>query len=201
MNHSLSTNSQNNYKPLNFKFMKIIKKILLAILSIVILALIVALFLPNEYHVERDVTINKPKDSIFNYVKYLKNQDNFSVWAKLDPAMKKTFTGTDGTVGAISAWDSTNKNVGKGEQEIKKIVPGERLEFELRFKVPFESTDMAYMTTEAITPTQTKVKWGFDGRSPYPMNLMLAFMNMDQMLGEQLETGLQNLKIIQEGPQ
>ncbi|KFF09886.1 SRPBCC family protein [Flavobacterium hydatis] len=181
--------------------MKIIKKILLAILSIVILALIVALFLPNEYHVERDVTINKPKDSIFNYVKYLKNQDNFSVWAKLDPAMKKTFTGTDGTVGAISAWDSTNKNVGKGEQEIKKIVPGERLEFELRFKVPFESTDMAYMTTEAITPTQTKVKWGFDGRSPYPMNLMLAFMNMDQMLGEQLETGLQNLKIIQEGPQ
>ncbi|MBF7093474.1 SRPBCC family protein [Flavobacterium sp. ALJ2] len=181
--------------------MNVIKKIILAILSIVILALIVALFLPNEYHVEREISINKPKDSVFNYVKYLKNQDNFSVWAKLDPAMKKTFTGTDGTVGAIASWDSTDKNVGKGEQEIKKIVPGERLEFELRFKVPFESTDMAYMTTEAISPTQTKVKWGFDGRSPYPMNLMLAFMNMDQMLGEQLETGLQNLKVIQEGKQ
>ncbi|WP_229335654.1 SRPBCC family protein [Flavobacterium sp. ALJ2] len=196
-----NSKNQNNYKPLNYKTMNVIKKIILAILSIVILALIVALFLPNEYHVEREISINKPKDSVFNYVKYLKNQDNFSVWAKLDPAMKKTFTGTDGTVGAIASWDSTDKNVGKGEQEIKKIVPGERLEFELRFKVPFESTDMAYMTTEAISPTQTKVKWGFDGRSPYPMNLMLAFMNMDQMLGEQLETGLQNLKVIQEGKQ
>jgi hypothetical protein len=196
-----SSKNQNNYKPLNFNFMKVIKRILLAILSIVILGLVVALFLPNEYHVEREVTINKPKDSVFNYVKYLKNQDNYSVWNKLDPVMKKTFTGTDGTVGAIAGWESKDKNVGKGEQEIKKIIPGERLEFELRFKIPFESTDMAYMATEAISPTQTKVKWGFDGQSPYPMNLMLAFMNMDEMLGEQLETGLQNLKIIQEGKQ
>lgn len=199
MKHSLK--NQNNYKPLNYKTMNVIKKIILGLLSIVMLGLIVALFLPNEYHVEREVTINKPKDTVFNYVKYLKNQNKFSTWARLDPAMKKTFTGTDGTVGATSAWDSTNKNVGKGEQEIIKIVPGERLEYELRFKKPMESTASAYMSTEEVTPTQTKVKWGFDGSSPYPMNLMLAFMDMDQMLGEQLETGLQNLKVIQEGPQ
>lgn len=199
MKHSLK--NQNNYKPLNYKTMNVIKKIILGILSIVMLGLIVALFLPNEYHVEREVNINKPKDSVFNYIKYLKNQHNFSVWSRLDPAMRKTFSGTDGTVGAIAGWDSNDKNVGKGEQEIKKIVPGERLEYELRFEAPMQSTDTAYMTTEEITPTQTKVKWGFDGRSPYPMNLMLAFMNIDQMLGEQLETGLQNLKIIQEGPQ
>jgi hypothetical protein len=181
--------------------MKIIKKIIIALLALVIIALIVALVVPKEYHVEREITINKPKDSVFNYVKYLKNQDNFSVWAKMDPTMKKTFSGTDGTVGAIAGWDSTDKNVGKGEQEIKNIIPGERLEFELRFKVPFESTDTAYMTTEAISPTQTKVEWGFDGKSPYPMNLMLAFMNMDEMLGKDLETGLKNLKAIQEAKQ
>ncbi|MCV9927812.1 SRPBCC family protein [Flavobacterium sp. LS1R49] len=181
--------------------MNVIKKIILGLLSIIILALIFALFLPNEYHVEREVTIDKPNDSVFNYVKYLKNQNKFSVWAKIDPDMKTTFKGTDGTVGATFGWESKNKKVGVGEQEITKIVPGERLEFELRFKVPFESTDAAYMTTEAVSPTQTKVKWGFDGQSPYPMNLMLAFMNMDQMLGEQLETGLQNLKVIQEGAQ
>ncbi|MCD0476587.1 SRPBCC family protein [Flavobacterium sp. EDS] len=196
-----NSKNQNNYKPLNYKTMNVIKKIILGLLSIVMLGLIVALFLPNEFHVEREVTINKPKDSVFNYIKYLKNQNNFSVWARLDPAMKKTFSGTDGTVGAVFGWNSNDKNVGKGEQEIKKIIPGERLEYELRFEAPMESTDRAYMTTEEVTPAQTKVKWGFDGRSPYPMNLMLAFMNIDQILGEQLETGLQNLKVIQEGPQ
>lgn len=197
MKHSL----KNNYKPLNYTTMNVIKKIILGLLSIVILALIVALFLPKEYHVEREVTIKKPIDSVFNYVKYLKNQNNFSVWARLDPAMKKTFSGTDGTVGAISGWDSTNKNVGKGEQEIKIIIPNERIEYELRFKTPMESTAKAYITTEEITPTQTQVKWAFDGSSPYPMNLMMVFMNIDQMLGEQLETGLQNLKIILEEQQ
>ncbi|WP_348811107.1 SRPBCC family protein [Flavobacterium maritimum] len=178
--------------------MNIIKKIIFGLLGIIALALIVALFLPKEYAVEREISINKPKDSIFNYVKFLKNQDNFSVWSQMDPNMKKTFSGTDGTVGAISAWESQDKNVGVGEQEIKKIIEGERIDFELRFKVPFESTDMAYMTTEAVSPNKTTVKWGFNGKSPYPMNLMLVFMNMDEMLGKDLEKGLYNLKVVME---
>lgn len=178
--------------------MNIIKKIILGLLGIIALALLIALFLPKEYTVEREITINQPKDSVFNYVKYLKNQDNFSVWSTKDPAMKKTFTGVDGTVGAIAGWDSKDKNVGVGEQEIKKIVEGERIDFELRFKVPFESTDNAYMATEAISPNQTKVKWGFDGKMPYPMNLMLPIMNMEEMLGKDLQDGLNNLKVVLE---
>lgn len=178
--------------------MKIIKRILFAILGIIALALIAAFFMPKEYAVEREITINQPKDSVFNYVKLLKNQDNFSVWSQIDPKMKKTFTGIDGTVGAISAWESDNENVGIGEQEIKKITDGERIDFELRFKVPFESVATAYMTTEANAATETKVKWGFNGQMPYPMNLMLPFMGMDEMLGKDLQTGLDNLKGILE---
>ena len=178
--------------------MNIIKKFILVILGIIALALLIALFLPKEYAVEREIIINQPKDSVFNYVKYLKNQDNFSVWSSKDPAMKKIFTGSDGTVGAIAGWDSKDENVGVGEQEIKKIVEGERIDFELRFKVPFESTDNAYMITEVISANQTKVKWGFDGKMPYPMNLMLPIMNMEEMLGKDLQDGLNNLKAVLE---
>src|SRR5690348_10023775 len=98
--------------------MKIVKKILLGIVAIIVLLLIIAIFLKKEYTVERSITINKPKQQIFDYVKLLKNQDNFSAWAKLDPNMKKEYHGTDGTVGFVSAWDSDKKDVGKGEQEI-----------------------------------------------------------------------------------
>ncbi|SDY06992.1 SRPBCC family protein [Flavobacterium degerlachei] len=178
--------------------MKIIKAILFSILGIIALALILALFMPKEYSVEREVIINQPKDSVFNYVKHLKNQDNFSVWAKTDPNMKKTFTGVDGTVGAISAWESTDENVGVGEQEIIKITEGDRIDFELRFKSPFESTADAYMSTEAISATETTVKWGFNGVMDYPMNLMLPFLQMDKVIGNDLQTGLDNLKMILE---
>lgn len=174
--------------------MKTLKTILIGLLSLIVLLLIIALFVKKDYGVVREITINKSNQEVFDYIKLLKNQDNFSRWATMDPNMKKSYTGTDGTVGFISAWESTNDEVGVGEQEIMKIVEGERIDFELRFIKPFESKDAAYMTTSAINDSTTLVKWGFNGHMDYPMNLMLLTMDFDKMLGGDFETGLSNLK-------
>lgn len=174
--------------------MKILKTILFVILGIVAVCLIAALFIKKDYAVEKEVIINQPKAVVFDYIKMLKNQDNFSVWAKMDPAMKKEYKGTDGTVGFVSAWDSENGNVGQGEQEIKNIVAGERVDYNLHFIKPFESSSDAYMVTESVDSTHTKVKWGFVGRMAYPTNLMLALMDMNEAVGKDFATGLTNLK-------
>lgn len=174
--------------------MKILKKVLIAVAIIIAIPFIVTLFTKKDYSVERDISINKPKQEVFDYVKYLKNQDNFSRWATMDPNMKKTFSGTDGTVGFVSAWESDNPDVGKGEQEIIKIAEGERIDFELRFLEPFQSTAPAYMTTESISENQTTVRWGFSGHMNYPMNIMLLFMDFEKMIGDDFDAGLKNLK-------
>ena len=101
--------------------MKMLMKILIASAILIAIPLIVALFVKKDYAVEREITINKPKQEVFDYVKLLKNQDNYSIWATMDPNMKKTYRGTDGTVGFVSAWESKVDSVGVGEQEIKKI--------------------------------------------------------------------------------
>lgn len=178
--------------------MKILKGLLLTVVGIVVLALIVALFVKKDYAVERKVTINRSESEVFDFIKHIKNQDQYSVWNSIDPAMKKTYTGTDGTVGFISAWESTNKNVGKGEQEITNIKEGDRIEMKLRFKEPFEAEDNAYMETEGMGANQTNVKWGFKGRMAYPMNIMLLFMDMENMLGKDLQGGLEQLKVVLE---
>ena len=153
------------------------------------------MFVKKEYVVEREVTINKPKEQVFDYVKYLKNQDNYSKWVRMDPNMKKDFRGTDGTVGFVYAWDG-NKDAGKGEQEIKNITQGERVDVEVRFEKPFEGIATAPIITEALTENQTKVKWGMKGKSTYPMNFVNLFM--DNMLGKDIETSLITLKGILE---
>lgn len=178
--------------------MKIIKKILIGILALLVIFLILGVFVKKEYTVEREITINKPKQEVFDYIKSLKNQNEFSKWAQMDMNMKKDYKGTDGTVGFISSWDSENKNVGKGEQEITKIDEGKRVDFDLHFIKPMEANATAYMTTDQAAENQTLVKWGFHGSMNYPMNALLLFMNMDKMLGPDLETGLTNLKNIQE---
>lgn len=174
--------------------MKALKYVIGFIAGIIVLILIVAAVSPKDYAVEREVIINKPVTEVFNYIKYLKNQDNYSVWASMDPNMKKTFTGTDGTVGFVSAWESEDDEVGKGEQEIMKIDNGSRIDFELRFIEPFEATDNAYMITQEVAPTITRVTWGFYGSMDYPMNIMLLFMDMEGILGADLQKGLENLK-------
>lgn len=178
--------------------MGILKKIGIGLLVIIALLLIVGLFIDGEYAVNREVTINKSKQEVFDYLKLLKNQDNFSVWAQMDPDMKKEFRGEDGTIGFVSAWDSENRNVGKGEQKIIGITEGVRIDYELHFIEPFESTDYAYLSTEAVNDSVTTVTWAFNGKMKYPMNLMMLTMDMEGMLAPDLEKGLKSLKEILE---
>lgn len=174
--------------------MKLLKKIILVIVAIILIFLVIALFVDRNYSVERNVIINKPIAEVFDYVRFLKNQDNFSKWAMMDPEMQKWYRGTDGQPGFVSAWKSEKKNVGAGEQEILRIEEDKRIDYELRFLEPFVSTQQAYITTTAIDSMQTRVAWGFNGHMAYPSNLMLLFMDFEEIVGDDFQTGLDKLK-------
>ena len=176
--------------------MTIVITILLVLAGIVALFLMLGLFIKKEYTIRREIIINKPKNEVFGYIRFLKNQEHFSKWVMTDPNMKKDMKGTDGTVGFTYAWDSENKQAGKGEQEIVKIVDGELLDVEVRFERPFKSTAKTPIKTIAVSENQTKVIWGMEGNSKYPMNVMNPFM--DGLLGKDLEISLNTLKSILE---
>ena len=111
-----------------------------------------------------------------------------------DPNMNKTFTGDDGMPGFIYAWDSEMKQAGKGEQEILSIVPNQELRYQVRFIKPFASITSCCITTNTLTENETKVTWSFAGKMPYPMNIALLFMNMENMLGNDMDVSLNKLK-------
>lgn len=180
------------------KLKKGTKFLLLGVWIVIAIPMIAAFFMEKEFSLEHEVVIGKPKQEVFDYIKNLKNEDNYNTWLMMDPTMKKEYKGTDGTVGFVYAWDSTNDNVGQGEQEITKLVDGERMDFELRFKRPFESTEHGYMTTEAITDNQTKVKSVFHGHMCYPMNLIGSWCK--DMTSTEMQKGLNNLKTVLETP-
>ncbi len=174
--------------------MNLYLSILSGIVGLIILLLIIAAFAKKNYGVTSEITIQIPVQVVFDYLKLLKNQDNFSKWALMDPNMTKEYRGTDGTVGFVSAWESKNKNVGKGEQEIRNIKEGQQIDFEIRFIKPFAGIAQAYLSTDSLSNQVTLVKWGFTSKMAYPMNLMLLVMKMEKMIENDLQTGLQNLK-------
>ncbi len=70
--------------------------------------------------------------------------------------------GVDGTVGAVSAW-SGNREVGVGEEEIKKISQNERIDFELRFDLTNNTEPYHYEKCDLCIMIDDK-KILFDGQ-------------------------------------
>ena len=158
-----------------------------------VIVLLLTLIAPKSYDVFRKVEITKPKKEVFEYLKYLKKQEDWSPWAKKDPNMVREYSGTDGEVGVVYHWKG-NKEVGEGEQEITHIEEGKRIEGELRFLKPWKSTSDCYLEVEESSENTTRVKWGFKGKNKFPMSIMMFFMSMDKMVGKDFEEGLRSLK-------
>lgn len=171
--------------------------VLYILVGLIAIVLLLGLIAPKTYNVSRTVEILRPKGEVFEYLKSLKKMDEWSPWAEKDPDMEKKFTGTDGEVGAISYWNG-NKDVGEGEQEITRIIEGERIESELRFLKPWKSTSDCYTVVDDAGNGKTKVTWGFSGKNKFPMSIMMLFMSMDKMVGKDFEAGLKKLKIVLE---
>ena len=141
---------------------------------------------------ETSVLINRSLKDVFEYLKYTKNQDNFSVWNRADPGMKKEYSGTDGTKGFIYKWDSTVKNVGAGEQETKLITEGKSIEFEVRFSRPMKNVAKIAFLLNSNDDTSTTVTWTFDGPTKFPFSLLSPIFK--KIMVKDLDNGLANLK-------
>ena len=158
--------------------MNTILTILLVVAGIIALLLIMALFMKKEHYVNREIIINAPRQKVFDFLKLLKNQDQFNKWATVDKKNRKEeFKGTDGTIGFIYSW-SGDKSAGEGEKEIKNIVEGKRIE------------------TESLFENQTKVNLINTGTLKYPLNIMIPMA--EKNFPKEMDASLSTLKNILE---
>jgi effector-binding domain-containing protein/uncharacterized protein YndB with AHSA1/START domain len=172
--------------------MRVLKAILIILLAIGAIIGILGMIGPDTFRYERSVTIAAPPESVYTHVSSLGAMDKWSPWNELDPTMKKTMEGTDGTVGATQSWEG-NSDVGRGAQRIDSLVPNALVRNRLMFKEPMESECDALVE---LTPAgdSTKVTWAMVGENNFMSKVMCKFMDMDAMIGKDFEKGLGMLK-------
>lgn len=170
--------------------MKVIKYLLIVIVSIVVVALIAALFVKKEFHFEKSVEINASKEVVWDNVVKFGNHDKWSQWKEMDPKMEVSITGTDGEVGAKMSWKSSHKDVGNGSQEITKVIPGQRVDTKLNFEGMGGATSYMIVTGDS---TKSKVTWALEMEQGWPFNLMVA-MFAEQGMNQMFDKGLGMLK-------
>jgi uncharacterized protein YndB with AHSA1/START domain len=152
---------------------------------------------PNTFQVQRKQGIQAPPDRIFALIEDYRKWAAWSPYEKLDPTMKKTFSGADSGKGAVYNW-AGNSKAGEGRMEIVDAVSPRLVKIKLDFLKPFEGHNTAEFTLDA-KGSATDVTWAMYGPQPFMFKVMSIFVNMDKMLGKDFEAGLSNLKAIAEG--
>jgi hypothetical protein len=170
--------------------------ILIVLAVIIVVLVIVAALRRADFRVERSIVVSVPPAAAFAQVNDFHKWEDWSPWAKLDPAMKETYDGAPSGVGASYSW-SGNKNVGTGRMTLTESRPVEWIRIKLEFLKPFAATNTAEFTFKP-NGNQTIVTWSMFGKSNLICRLMGLFMNMDKMIGSQFEKGLADLKAASE---
>jgi polyketide cyclase/dehydrase/lipid transport protein len=173
-----------------------LKKIAIAIVCVVAAVLAFAATRPDTFSVQRTASIKTAPDKIYPHINDLHSWGAWSPYEKLDPAMKRTYSGAASGKGAVYAWEG-NGNVGKGRMEITEATAPGKVALNLDFEKPFEAHNIAEFT---MVPKgdATEVTWAMHGPSPYMMKVMHLFFDMDKMVGTDFEAGLASLKAIAE---
>ncbi len=175
--------------------MNIIIIILLVVVGIIALLLVIGLFMKKEHYVNREIIINATPQKVFEFLRFIENQEKFNKWAKSAPDRKKEYKGIDGTVGFIYSWKG-NKNAGEGEKEIMNIIEGKRIETEIRFIKPMVAIAQVIMDIESVSENQTKVQMTNAGTLKYPLNILIPIAETN--FAKDLDTSLSALKEILE---
>lgn len=172
-----------------------IKKILIAVVALILVLVAVISTRPSTLHIERSAQIAAPPEVVLAQISDFHRWVAWSPWEKLDPSMKKTFEGPAQGVGAKYAWEGNDK-VGKGRMTITDIKP-DRVGIHLEFMAPYSATNETTFSTKPDAGG-VKLTWAMDGTNNFMMKAFGMFMNMDSMVGHDFETGLASLKNVSE---
>lgn len=173
-----------------------IKKVILGIVVVIIVIIVgfcaIVAMQPADYTVSRSTTVNAPPEKVFEQVNDFHKWEGWSPWAKLDPAMKTTYSGPESGAGASYAWTGNNE-VGEGKMTIAESHPNQNVKIDLEFIKPFQATNVTEFTFKP-DGDKTTVTWTMSGHNNFVGKAFGLMMNMDKTIGGDFEKGLAQMK-------
>ena len=152
---------------------------------------------PDTFQVIRSTTIDAPPEKVFPLIENFHEWGKWSPWEKLDPNLKRTYSGPESGVGAVYEW-AGNGEAGEGRMEIVEAPAPSRVRIDLQFIKPFAARNTALFELEP-EGDGTKVTWTMAGPNLFIGKVMSVFISMDQMVGQSFEEGLASMKAAAEG--
>lgn len=173
--------------------MKILKYLLMGLGGLIVLALLIAAFMPSDYAIQRSIQINVPDSTVFRFAADHNNRKVWDPWLEMEPSAMVKVSGTPGQPGYSWHWEG--ETIGKGVMKTVALQPFSMIRSEIYFG---EAQEPGIVNWE-FSPAEngTLVTWGIHGSLGYPVERLMGPI-MDSMLGDSFEKGLSNLKSVLE---
>lgn len=174
-----------------------VRRIMLWVGVLLIVAIAAAYMLPRNVRVERSATIGAPQATLFTLLNSFKQFNRWSPWFELDPGAKYTHEGPGAGVGARLSWVGNPRTLGSGSQTITASEPYEKIAADVDFGQGGGPARQVYTLT--AEGTGTKLTWSMEvdlGMNPIARYFGLGF---EGMIGRDFEKGLALLKTFAEG--
>ncbi len=158
---------------------------------------VIGYLLPKQVHVERSVTIERPRAMLFAILNGYQHFNDWSPWVKRDPNATYAVSGPPAGIGAHLSWSGDPRLVGSGWQEIIASKPDDQIDIRLDFDTQGLATTHFYLQT---TGTGSRVTWAFDSDVTEDLGFIQGFLAryfglfFDRWIGGDYEQGLLNLK-------
>ncbi|MFN4121053.1 SRPBCC family protein [Acidovorax sp.] len=175
-----------------------LKTIALVLLAALGLLLAYAATRPDTFRVERSRVITAPPERVFGLIHDLRQFNTWNPYERKDPALRGEYSATTAGPGARYAWHSDK--VGTGSMEIVDAEAPRRVGMKLDFVAPFEAHNRAEFTLQPEGDNATRVTWALHGPVPYLAKIAHLFFNMDRMVGQDFEDGLEHLQAVVQKP-
>jgi autotransporter translocation and assembly factor TamB len=173
------------------------KKIGLGFLALLVVLAIVIAMQPSEFKIQRAQKVTAPPGVVYLFVQDFHRWSVWSPWEKLDPSLKRSYSGAKSGEGAVYDWVG-NDQVGAGRMTIEKATNSREVQIKLEFLKPFAATNQTVFLFEK-NGEQTVVTWTMTGKNDFVGKAFSLFMDMDALVGADFEKGLEGLKRAAEG--
>lgn len=162
---------------------------------LLVAVLIYAATKSDTFLLQRSIAITVPPEKVFPFVNDSHHWPLWLPWEKMDPAMKKTHSGSSQGLGAIyEGGQQSGRPRACGDFGIVAACKG-------RDQTGFLQTLRSAQPCRVHDGEQgetTNVTWAMSGLQLYVAKVMSLFFSTERMVGPQFESGLANFKALAE---
>lgn len=161
------------------------------IAGFLLLVLVVGVFLPGEWRVERSVVVEAAPDRVFPLLDELRRWEEWTPW----PGVEMSYEGPAAGAGAARRWD--DRTMGDG---VFRVVASEASDF-LAYEVAVQ--DSTILTEGRLTLDEvggaTRITWTESGDFGWNPLMGYVALGMDRLQGRELAKALERLAAVVEG--